>query len=863
MDFRTCPACKASVLEDDVAECPFCGASMSGKPAAKPAAPAKPSAAPPKGPTGAAKPSPTESKPAPGPAGGAKPAAGGPRPTGGPGGRPGIGRGNTVADEENPFDINMAELQKATPVAPKPTKQRTLEVKCPMCETLGYVAPQQQGKDVKCANPNCKHPYFTVPLPKKESADSGLKKKKGMSIYQVLALVAAGLGLAGTAIWWFVVRIPPVDPNSQPTFLPPAPVAQDDVKPANTAPAAPARLSLDEIRNGSIAELTRVANTNDSNQSLAVRYLAESYAAGQIPKAIAEIERLGQKAPDAPYLQIEPLVRVYLQARKSGAANAVAYLDAALKSADNLPTTGRRPLDAANALAAALVLADRMPEAHKLLHAPASAGGEERLEGAQGNRADYSMLWTAAVYGNAFDFQTLSEIPAWLAAPNPQHAAVTWVLCAWGEPDKALAWVKNAGTVESVDASLAVWAAHLGQSVKSTSEGVLKLEAALKDATAAGQSRAWSNYAYQRAMAGDTAGAKDLMARADAALAALPEPSRVAMPSVKDIHDSSNLMNARQRQHVGLPEAGPQRSAALAFANLAVLHLKLGDKAAVEGLLEKGLNFAESIAPPAPPVAGLSARAKDDSRGVEAELDRELNLKGNKTRSFQALNRFRAQLRHLEDMSTQRVQFERELIRDVAYRGEPALAWAIVQKRDQLEPADRRPMLSQTPLAYYIAVTAFALGDTATANTVGKSVKMEDKIDKAINNIAFNMKTGKFGPAIEELKAIYRVGTYDRDRVDISVLRRISQFQTLSKTPQKVFELIKELPDPQVQEAAMFLMAARSVVEDHGPELYKLTSPDRVQRSLSYTERAALARGYVAGVEAVPKPQAVAKDTSK
>ncbi|REJ79800.1 MAG: hypothetical protein DWQ29_14580, partial [Planctomycetota bacterium] len=50
MDFRTCPACQASVLEDDVDDCPFCGASMTGKPSAKPAAAApaqKKEAAPP------------------------------------------------------------------------------------------------------------------------------------------------------------------------------------------------------------------------------------------------------------------------------------------------------------------------------------------------------------------------------------------------------------------------------------------------------------------------------------------------------------------------------------------------------------------------------------------------------------------------------------------------------------------------------------------------------------------------------------------------------------------------------------------------------------------------------------------------
>lgn len=843
MDFRTCPACKASVLEDDVTECPFCGASMNGKPSAK--APAKAPAAAaskPAAAAGAAKPAaPAETKPA----AGAKPPAGGPRPPVGAGGRPGIGRGNTVADEENPFDMDMSELQKAVPVAPKPTKQRTLEVKCEMCEAVGYVAPQHQGKLVKCANPNCKHPYFTVPIPKKESADSGLRKKKGLSIVQVLALVIAGIGLAGTAIWWFLIRVPPTAPDTGPTLLPPAPYVEEKKEPQK-GPAPVQRISLDEIRQGAITELTRISATNDANQALAVRYLAESYAsAGQIPQAIAELQRLAQKTPDSPYLQIEPLVRLYLQARKAGAPDAGKYLDAALKAAENLPQTGRRPLDAANALSAALVLADRMADTQKLIQPQAASE----------SRADYSMLWTAAVYGNAFDFQVLSEIPAFLAAPNPQNAAVTWILSAWGEPDKALAWAKSAGSVEAVDASLAVWAAHLGQSVKSTSEGVLKLDEAIKNASPAGQIRALSNYAYQRAVAGDVQGAQGLMAKADAALKSLPpKPTPAAMPTIKEIYESSAITNAKLKARVGLPDAGPQRSAALAYANLAVLHLKLGDKAAVESLLDNGLDYAEAIAPPAPLVQTLLQR---ENSAHEADLDQALGLKGVKQKSFAALNKFRPQLKSLGEEAAKREQFERELIRDIAYRGEPGLAWTIVQKRDAL-PSDRSPMLSATPLAYYIMTTAVAVGDNATANNIGKT-KSQDQIDFAINALVYNMKEAKFAPALEELKKIYRAGTYDRDRVDIAVLRRVSQYQTRTKSPEKVFDLIRQLPDPQVQEAAMYLMAARAVVEDKGPELYKLTSPDRKQREMSYTERTALARGYVAGVEAAPKSQPAVK----
>jgi hypothetical protein len=304
-----------------------------------------------------------------------------------------------------------------------------------------------------------------------------------------------------------------------------------------------------------------------------------------------------------------------------------------------------------------------------------------------------------------------------------------------------------------------------------------------------------------------------------------------------------------------LPDAGPQRSAALAYANLAVLHLKLGDKAAVEGLLDKGLSYAEAISPPAPLVQVLLKR---ENREHQADLDRELILKGNEQKSFAALTKFRPQLIALGNEAAKREQFERELIRDIAYRGEPALAWTIVQKRDQLDPPERRPMLNATPLAYYIMTTAVAMGDNVTANAIGKT-KSQDQIDFAINAIVFNMKDGKFAPALEELKKIYRAGTYDRDRVDIAVLRRVSQYHTRTKSPEKVFELlIRQLPDPQVQEAAMYLMAARAVVEDKGPELYKLTSPDRKQREMSYSERAALARGYVAGVEAAaPKPEVV------
>ena len=65
--------------------------------------------------------------------------------------------------------------------------------------------------------------------------------------------------------------------------------------------------------------------------------------------------------------------------------------------------------------------------------------------------------------------------------------------------------------------------------------------------------------------------------------------------------------------------------------------------------------------------------------------------------------------------------------------------------------------------AYYIAVTAVAIGDRKTADAVGPFVKKgqkkgEEQIDIALNAIVFNMKEGKFDHALEELKTIYRPG---------------------------------------------------------------------------------------------------------
>ena len=64
-------------------------------------------------------------------------------------------------------------------MSPKAGKGRTIEVKCPMCDTAGFITDKQAGRDVKCCNPECMMPVFKTPPLARQ--DEGPAVEKGMS----------------------------------------------------------------------------------------------------------------------------------------------------------------------------------------------------------------------------------------------------------------------------------------------------------------------------------------------------------------------------------------------------------------------------------------------------------------------------------------------------------------------------------------------------------------------------------------------------------------------------------------------------------------------------------------------------------
>ena len=132
----TCPSCGQSVLDDDAVNCPFCDASMKGKPGAKPA----PQAAKPSASAAAAKKAAASEK--------------------------------AKAADDNPFGTDSPTTsRKAIQLLAKPGKGKLHRIVCPMCEAPGFCEKAAAGKYVRCPSETCPMPFFTAPALEGDKSD--------------------------------------------------------------------------------------------------------------------------------------------------------------------------------------------------------------------------------------------------------------------------------------------------------------------------------------------------------------------------------------------------------------------------------------------------------------------------------------------------------------------------------------------------------------------------------------------------------------------------------------------------------------------------------------------------------------------
>jgi hypothetical protein len=190
MELPSCPSCHQSVLDDDAELCPFCGASLKkGASSTVKAAPAQRPAAAPSRPSASSKPaSPTPSTASPSrPARPSKPAAGS-RPSTPSGAKGAFAQDKLAAEDsarsaakdalEESFQVDTS-AGRDVPVASRQRSQtRSYKIRCPMCETVGYVPRSAAGKDIRCANRDCMVPIFTAPRPEKKVEEEVVRPKR-------------------------------------------------------------------------------------------------------------------------------------------------------------------------------------------------------------------------------------------------------------------------------------------------------------------------------------------------------------------------------------------------------------------------------------------------------------------------------------------------------------------------------------------------------------------------------------------------------------------------------------------------------------------------------------------------------------
>ncbi len=462
MDLPTCPACGQSVLDDDPQVCPFCGSSMTGKPVSgKPApgksAPAKkpPSIAAPSQPkkpqaaqkgTQSSKPSPT--KPSGQPTSAKKPAA-------------------QDADEDHPFDMSTDEQRRAVPAAPRPMKGRTYEVKCPMCETPGFVPRKAIGHPARCANKECMVPIFTIPAPPKvDTDDEDDDSSSGLSLGMIIAGVLL-LGLAAGGGWYFVSQREAIKPPTNRTpgngTVANSEDGTDDT-PANTADEnssnAPDSESTNEAPTISLSELRVQLLDRIDQLSLTAsggergpycrRLASIAFAqAGDVDKAEYQRQRLASMSLDQPFFQIDPLVQMAWQdlvAEK--AVNATQRIDKALKASESLPSRGRERLDSAIQLASILIAVQRDKEALDLIETNQSADHIGQLSARLHN----------AYATKLYDYDQLLATAPLFPLTRPQTVGVVVDLVTRGKEDQARRWADLQTSSQTREECYIAWA---------------------------------------------------------------------------------------------------------------------------------------------------------------------------------------------------------------------------------------------------------------------------------------------------------------------------------------------------------------------------------------------------------------------
>lgn len=814
MDLPSCPTCGQSVLDEDASECPFCGASMTGKP----------SAAPKKPPSRSARPEPR----APRPAAEAKP----------PSSSAAVAGTEPQTADDDPFSIDPSAAKAPRQVVrlhPKPKKGQRHRVVCRMCETVGYTSRKAAGKEVRCANSKCMVPIFTAPeLPNQEPVEEAVEKPffaqpKGM------ALAAGLVGVLGFAAWFFLVR------EDQPTLLPadrqvagnsPAgPRAGDDGKDSDETPKnsdakspAPQPLSFAELQKRALDLMPRLAADSPDSTRLRARQLTvlAHASAGDLDGARKQFEplRVVARSNRAPVYEVQPLVAIAWQELKAApedaAGAAKAAIDEARRAFRDLPP-GRVRIDSATALASVLF---------------ATGGDDEARTIIEGNSDPGLLGQLSARLNLAHGFKTFdlhaaaSEGPAhpWSA---PQWVAVTLDLAAHGQWDRALGWAQLHPRPEGRSECVTAWAEALVANAGSgeRAAAVTRAESAAAELPASARAGLLARIAARLQRAGEKPLAEDVLKKAHAALSSVSVPAPVSLPDKL----GPNL-------EIRLPDAAPLRMAAVAAAEIGRAEAAAGRPAEAWTAFSKALGFARGTAPSPAAVKPLIAESR--SRSDFALRNRLAQVLGDAN----------------ERLELQALLLQRAVECDSADLA--AAAWSEIKDREASPDPNAREPYSETVVPYALSAYFRRIDRQDLVKDVQAALKEARPNRRQQLMLVIDAAGGGSAGQLDEAARLLSDARSDVDRTwrEEQTLRLACRLVKENKL-HPALQFAHSLSDSPIRMETFGLIAALATRHGQGREVWEvIDGADRAKSKLLPADRTAVCYGFIVALSAAETP---------
>lgn len=820
MDFPVCPSCGQSVIDDDAEDCPFCGSSMKAKPGSKPA----PKAAATAGKTSASTPKPTSTTAKPGPASkGAKPAAG----------------------DDFPFDAEIPGAKTAIQAMPNSSKGRTLQVVCPMCETVGFVPPTAVGKEVKCANMKCMVPIFKAPAPTVEAPPPPPPKKSNLMKVGIITVVAMA-AIGGTLVYLSgqgsnpnpkgaggglseeakaalaemaatnqaaAVNPTPKDATGKPL---PSKLPDEASKKGTSNPKTP-----DEFVAAALKQLNESCLTGEPRQRSKpyCRQLAADacFRAGDTKAANDHLAQLVIVGSTVPYYRIEPSLEMFWSAWAAGdKTTATRIIDGAVADTQKLPKVGRNQMEVASRLAAALAVLGRGKEGLDLLDVHQSS----QLEGQLSARVQI------ATDGRLTRLTKSHSVLPW---SRPQAVAATASLVARNQAAVGRAWAEMQPGDDAKVECLAEWAESVASHAKPGTDSTRDIADAVKGLSPALAARVWAQAACGQFAAGDQAGAAATLKTAQDLLSSVPVPQEPAMPEIKPAVSFK------------LPAQKPLVQAATAAAEIAFTHSLWPDhRTQAEEALELALTFVRGLAPAMPAVAARVDHAEQvGPSGLRDIMKKEFGLKKDDL-ADQNVKTYRKVLTDLENASQRRLDLQQTIMSRMVDAGLKNKVWSVVSNRSGETNASKRDELLNTPL---VGALLEAFHGTETEKEIQGAVGGSGTPDRpALGIVRELLKQQNVAQAAQYVSTL-DANTGFRDDVALMTATSLA----VGENGDVALTFISKLDDIVLREEAYRLTAALLAQRGHSEAVW-----NQVQNAVQATEKASLCRGLVVGLKAGP-----------